>query len=113
MWQISYPPANGANQGNYFLPKIHKLAVFLRKNWLTKTAQAAKRATFFHLFFCSGSMKDQIIFSLFGQSRDNWGQSLEQTDRRTNSLTPYTDLCGFFLSVKFATSLLALLHFCL
>ena len=21
MWQISYPPANGASQGNYFLPK--------------------------------------------------------------------------------------------
>ena len=29
------------------------------------------------------------------------------TDRQTNSLTPYG--CGFFLSVKFATSLLALL----
>ena len=21
VWQISYPPANGASQGNYFLPK--------------------------------------------------------------------------------------------
>ena len=21
MWQISYPPANGVSQGNYFLPK--------------------------------------------------------------------------------------------
>ena len=30
-----------------------------------------------------------------------------RTDRLTNSLTPYTRLCGFFLSVKFATSLLA------
>ena len=29
MWQISYPPANGASQGNYFLPKSHKL--FLKK----------------------------------------------------------------------------------
>ena len=32
-----------------------------------------------------------------------------QTNRRTNSLTPYTGACGFFLSVKFATSQLALL----
>ena len=30
-----------------------------------------------------------------------------QTDRQTNSLTPYTGGCGFFLQVKFATSLLA------
>ena len=28
------------------------------------------------------------------------------TDRQTNSLTPYTWVCRFFLSVKFATSLL-------
>ena len=26
-------------------------------------------------------------------------------DRQTNTLTPYTGVCGFFLSVKFATSL--------
>ena len=31
------------------------------------------------------------------------------TDGQANSLTPYTGICGFFLSVKFATSLLALL----
>ena len=30
-----------------------------------------------------------------------------QTDRQINSLTPFTRVCGFFLSVKFATSLLA------
>ena len=29
------------------------------------------------------------------------------TDRQTNSLTPCTGICGFFISVKFATSLLA------
>ena len=29
------------------------------------------------------------------------------TDRQTNSLTPYTGVCVFFLSVKFVTSLLA------
>ena len=28
-----------------------------------------------------------------------------QTDRQTNSLTPYTGVGGFFLSVKFASSL--------
>ena len=32
-----------------------------------------------------------------------------RTDRQINSLKPYTDVCGFFISVKFATSLLALL----
>ena len=31
VWQISYPPANGASQGIYFLPKGHKLAVFEEK----------------------------------------------------------------------------------
>ena len=30
-----------------------------------------------------------------------------QTDRQTNSLTPYTGVCRFFLSVKFANSLLS------
>ena len=32
-----------------------------------------------------------------------------QTDRQTNSLTPFMGVCGFFISVKFATFLLALL----
>ena len=45
MWQISYPPANGASQGNYFLPKSQKLAFFEKR--LTKTALAAKVANFF------------------------------------------------------------------
>ena len=31
----------------------------------------------------------------------------KQTDRQTNSLAPYTGACGFFLTVKFAISLLA------
>ena len=39
------PPANGASQGTYFLPKSHKLAVFEKK--LTKTVLAAKVANFF------------------------------------------------------------------
>ena len=36
-------------------------------------------------------------------------QTDRQTDRQTNSLTTYMGVCGFFLSVKYATSLLALL----
>ena len=34
-------------------------------------------------------------------------QTDRQTDRQTNTLAPYTGVCGFFLSVKFATYLLA------
>ena len=42
------PPVNGASQGNYFLPKSHKLAVYEeRKKRLSKTALAAKVANFF------------------------------------------------------------------
>ena len=48
----------------------------------------------------------RLCFGEFIRMRsNNWGQSLSQTDRRTNFLTPYTGVCGFFLSVKFATSL--------
>ena len=36
MLQISYPFANGASQGNYFLPKNNKLAVFEEKTGLQK-----------------------------------------------------------------------------
>ena len=61
------PPANGASQGNYFLPKSHKLAYY----WV------------------------QI-----------WPQTDRQTDRQKYSLAPYTGVCRFFLSVKFATSCL-------
>ena len=39
------PPANGASQGNYFLPKSHKSAVFEKR--LRKTALAVKVANFF------------------------------------------------------------------
>ena len=46
--QISYPPAS---QGNYFLPKSHKLAVFEEKTGLQKTALAAKHANFFSIGF--------------------------------------------------------------
>ena len=66
----------------YFLPKNHKLAVFEAKTSLQKQFVQPKLQTFFQIVF--GWMNDQI-----------------------NSLTPYMGVCGFFLSVKFATSLLA------
>ena len=47
------PPANGASQGNYFLPQSYKLAVFEEKIVL-KTALAAKVANFFQMVFDSG-----------------------------------------------------------
>ena len=50
MWQITYPPANGASQGNYFFTKTNKLVVFEEKNILTKTTLAAKPHTFFDWF---------------------------------------------------------------
>ena len=41
------PPANGASQGNYFLPKSHKLAVFEeKKNGLPKQLWQKKLQTF-------------------------------------------------------------------
>ena len=51
MWLISYPPANGASWGNYFLPKSHKLTVFEEKTSLLKTALGAKVADFFSIGF--------------------------------------------------------------
>ena len=40
--------------------------------------------------------------------KQQWAKNTDrQTDRQTNSLTPYTGGCGFFLQVKFSTSLLA------
>ena len=39
-----------------------------------------------------------------GQVSLGWlGQVRPQTDRQTNSLTSYTGVCEFFLSIKFAT----------
>ena len=45
MWQISFPLAHGASQGNYFLPKSYKLVVL--KKQLSRTALAAKVAIVF------------------------------------------------------------------
>ena len=76
--QISYPPVNGASQGNYFLPKSHKLAVFEKKAY--KTALAEKWQTFCQMVFGSGLTKDQIIFckiTIIGVIVDH-----RQTDRQ-------------------------------
>ena len=55
MWQVSYPPANGASQGNYFLPKSHK------------TALAAKVESFFLMVFGQRSnFSPEIIGVKFG-----------------------------------------------
>ena len=48
-------------------------------------------------------MKDQIIIVVKVDHRQTDGQ----TDRQTNSLTQYIGVCEIFISVKFATSLLA------
>ena len=79
------PPVS---QNDYFLPKsIHQNYQVLLK------LQIQKKIQFFILNI------DPC------KSWDNWGQSLSQTDRKTNSLTPYTGVSWFFLSLKFATSL--------
>ena len=85
------PPANGVSKGNYFLPKSHKLTVFEEKTGYQKQLWQPNVQTFFSPF-CSASPE------IIGVKVDH---------RQTNSLTPYTGVCGFFISVKFATSLLA------
>ena len=56
-------------------------------------------------------MKDQNFSQFCFSSPEIIGVKAcnRRTDRQTNSLTEYIGVCGFFLSVKFATSLLALL----
>ena len=54
MCQISYSPVNGASQGNSFLSKSHKLAVFLRKTGLQKQLWQPNVQTFFQMVFGSG-----------------------------------------------------------
>ena len=43
--QILYPPTNKASQGNYFLPKSHKLAGFVEKEGLQKQLWQPNRQT--------------------------------------------------------------------
>ena len=49
--------------------------------------------------------------TVFEAKMGNWAKQTDrQRDKQTNSLTPYTGVCRFFISVKFAASLLALLE---
>ena len=54
------------------------------------------QVNFFDMILILGLIRDKV-------------KTDRQMDRQTNSLTPFTALCGFVLQVKFATSLLALL----
>ena len=76
MWQISYPPGNGASLDSYLLFTSHNTIAYIALQYLASP---------------------EIIGVKVCHKR---------TDRQTNSLTPYTGVCGFFLSVKIATSLL-------
>ena len=52
VYQISYLPVNWVSQGNYFLPKSPKLAVFEEKTDLQKQLPQPKWQTFFKCYFC-------------------------------------------------------------
>ena len=54
------------------------------------------------IIFCKITiLSSHALLEKYGRFRQ------QQTDRETNSLTPYTGVFGYFLSVKFTTSLLA------
>ena len=48
------PPANGASQANYFLPKSHKLDVLKKKTGSQKQLWQLNVQTFFQMVFGSG-----------------------------------------------------------
>ena len=79
MWQITYPPANGASLGSNLVKNV----LFVKKGE----------------YFCGLAPYENDIATLV-------------TDRQTDKFfdTVYGCVCGFFLHLKFATSLLALLH---
>ena len=56
VWQISYPPGNGASLGSF----CQKLAVFEATTGLLKLLWQPKFQTLFQMVFGSVSMKDQI-----------------------------------------------------
>ena len=51
------PPANGASQGNYFLPKSHKLAVFEEK-WAYKNSSGSHACKF---WFCLDERSNKLL----------------------------------------------------
>ena len=102
------PPANGASQGNYFLPKSHKLAVFEEKH-AYKNSSGSQRRKLFSIGFWFRLMKGQIIFckiTIFSPfclaSPEMIGVKVchRRTDRKTNSLTPYTGYVDFFFQLN-------------
>ena len=74
MWQISYPPANGASHGNYFLLKSHKLAFEEKKAYENSSRSETDRQTdkFFDTiygecrFFLSAKFVTSLLASLAG-----------------------------------------------
>ena len=56
------PPANGASQGNYFLAKIPKRAVFEAKMGLQKLQGQPKLQTFFEMVFIFEHMRNEADF---------------------------------------------------
>ena len=67
-----------------------------------KLAKFPTKFFFENIHIAQGVLNFFLHPILFSQSWDNWDQSLSQTvrqtDRKTNSLTPYTRVCRFFLS---------------
>ena len=53
------PPANGASQGNYFLAKIPKMAVFEAKMGLQKLWLQPKLQTFFEMVSIFELVRDE------------------------------------------------------
>ena len=100
------PHANGVSRGNYFLAKM---AVFEAKTGLQKLQRHPNLQTFFELVSIFEPVRDKAKnfrkTVLGARARQN--RYCRFSYRQTNSLTPYTGGCGFFLQVKFATSLLA------
>ena len=100
VWQISYLPVNSASLGSYFCVKNSKISCFWSKNQLTESCKLFSNGFWFWLAHSVLPVLRQLG-SKFVTDR--------QTDRQTNSLTPFRGVCRFFLSVKFTTSLLTLL----
>ena len=92
------PPANGVSVGSYLV----KNGLFCQKGQ-TKTALPHKSANFLYTRFWA-----LLNFSPFYFASPEIIE-VEICYIQTNSLTPYAGVCRFFLQVKFATSLLALL----
>ena len=92
MLKISYPPANGASL-------CLNLDVFEAKTCHENSSGSQTCKLFFKWFYVLVRWKIKYLGSKFvTDGRKN---------RQTNYLIPYTGVCGFFVSVKFATSLLA------